>query len=65
MVIIKQTSTSTSRLLLISVLLMVGMAVSAQSRMVETVAKDSTRLFKGIAVSVDVVGAAQMHLSSY
>ena len=60
-----QTYTSALRLLLISLLLLVVGPAFAQKHIAEAAKKDSTRLFRGIAVSVDVVGAAQMHLSSY
>ena len=46
-------------------MLIIATAVSAQKRKVVVEEKDSTRFFKGVAVSVDVVGAAQMLLSSY
>lgn len=60
-----QTYTSALRLLLISLLLLVVGPAFAQKHIAEAAKKDSTRLFRGIAVSVDAVGAAQMHLSSY
>ena len=53
------------RLLTISLAVLMTTAVMAQKRKAVAVEKDSTRLFKGIALSADLAGAVQKQVSSY
>ena len=57
-------STFTSRLA-ISLLLLLSVAGTARAQKLFTLQEDSIPLFRGFQVSFDVVGAAQLALSSY
>ena len=67
----KRTSSFVSRLITISLLLLVATTLTAQSRKGATAKKpaktesDSIAFFRGVAVSADVVGLAQLAFSDY
>lgn len=56
--------TSVSRLV-VSLLLLCGVALTAEAQGFLKLQRDSVPLFRGFAVSVDMVGLAQMQLSDY
>lgn len=59
------TSSYTSRAILISLMLVLSLAARAQGQKKMVEQPDTTPLFRGVAVSFDLVGAGQLMLSSY